>query len=322
MPPPSPEEFARQGRRFRAYLVAAQTLFWLALFSVKFSFLMLYRTVFGTKGRGGYGGYAGKAFWAAVAYTLVSFGLCLVGVFAVCDGDASKLLDFGERALGSAVLVVDFALLMREIAECGSPYSLELQKKLVWVAFTFNVTSDLVGQCHHSSMLKCDPQTHTTHSRLTLPPSTHAVILLPMPLIWRPSTSTRQKLAASAIFGLAIITVAFEVVRSIKLFKVNTNLTNLYGYLELTISVLLCMLPPYRFLVSPAADKGGRRERRLLWSRITTLRSRPESSRGGDESLADAEERAGFKRSGSTGDVNEFDDSYEMDPVSARTECK
>ncbi len=71
----------------------------------------------------------------------------------------------------------------------------------------------------------------------------------------------------TAICSLAIITVVFETVRSVKLYQVNFNLTNLYGYLELLVSVFVSMLPSYRFLISPA-DKD-REYRRIFWSRIT-----------------------------------------------------
>lgn len=80
----------------------------------------------------------------------------------------------------------------------------------------------------------------------------------------------KQKLAVTGIFSLAAVTIAFETVRSVKLYSENFSLTNLYSYTELVVAVLLSMLPSYRFLVSPA-DKD-REYRRLFWSRLT-LRS-------------------------------------------------
>ncbi|KAI0101540.1 hypothetical protein GGR51DRAFT_563443 [Nemania sp. FL0031] len=198
---------------FRQWILSAQILFWISLYCVKASFLLLYRLVFGTISK-----Y--KAVWiVASTYTVVSFGLCLANVLAWCGGDAASLLS---------------------IPECGTPSAIALQKRLVWLAYFFNVTSDFV------------------------------IILLPMLVIWRLNMATGQKLALSAICGLAIITVAFETVRSVKLYQVNNYLTNLYGYLELLVSVLISMLPSYRFLVSPS-DKD-REYRRIFWSRIT-LRS-------------------------------------------------
>lgn len=90
-PFPPPEEFGKLGHKFRQYLVSAQILFWLAIFSVKFSFLFLYKAVFGT-----FHEYR-AAFWFALGYTIVSFGLCLSNVLAWCGGDASNLFSFGKH---------------------------------------------------------------------------------------------------------------------------------------------------------------------------------------------------------------------------------
>ncbi|KAI2777390.1 hypothetical protein F4815DRAFT_481240 [Daldinia loculata] len=121
--------------------------------------------------------------------------------------------------------------------ECITPYVALLQSRLVWVDYFFNVTSDIV------------------------------VIALPMPVIWRLNMGTKQKLALSAICSLAMITIAFETVRSVKLHQLDSHLTNLYSYLELLVSVLISQLPSYRFLISPSEKD--REYRRLFWSRVT-----------------------------------------------------
>ncbi|KAI1456091.1 hypothetical protein F4805DRAFT_468321 [Annulohypoxylon moriforme] len=130
---------------------------------------------------------------------------------------------------------------------CMTPYVASLDSKLIWISYFFNVSSDLV------------------------------VIILPLPLIWNLRMRLTQKLAMSSLCGLAIVTIAFETVRSVKLYQPSSALTYLYSYLELTISVLVCMLPSYRFLISPA-DKD-REYRRLFWSRIT-MRSYHSGSSG------------------------------------------
>ncbi|TGJ78468.1 hypothetical protein E0Z10_g10294 [Xylaria hypoxylon] len=121
--------------------------------------------------------------------------------------------------------------------ECMTPYVASLDSKLVWVDYFFNVTSDLT------------------------------LVIIPMPIIWRLNMHVNQKLAVTAICSLALITIAFETVRTCKLHTQNFTLTNLYSYLELLVAVLIGMLPSYRFLVSPS-DKD-REYRRLFWSRIT-----------------------------------------------------
>ncbi|KAI0843505.1 hypothetical protein F5Y06DRAFT_302657 [Hypoxylon sp. FL0890] len=131
--------------------------------------------------------------------------------------------------------------------ECLTPYVASLDSKIVWVDFFFNASSDLL------------------------------VVALPMPVIWRLQIRMTQKLAVSAICSLAMITIAFETLRTVKLHQENFSLTNLYSYLELLISVLISMLPSYRFLISPA-DKD-REYRRLLWTRIT-MRSHHSGSSG------------------------------------------
>lgn len=88
---------------------------------------------------------------------------------------------------------------------------------------------------------------------------------------------TSQKMTVSAICSLAVITIGFETVLSVKLYQNNFNLTNLYSYLELLVAAITSMLPSFRFMVSPT-DKD-REYRRLFWSRIT-MRSTHSNSSG------------------------------------------
>ncbi|KAI0169215.1 hypothetical protein GGR52DRAFT_554218 [Hypoxylon sp. FL1284] len=121
--------------------------------------------------------------------------------------------------------------------QCATFYVKSLDQKFIWLDFFCNVSSDLI------------------------------LVIFPLPMIWRLQMRTKQKLALTGIFGLAAITIAFETVRTVKLHQVSFYLTNLYSYLELLISVLVSMLPSYRFLVS-ASDKD-REYRRLFWTRLT-----------------------------------------------------
>ncbi|KAI0849248.1 hypothetical protein F5Y00DRAFT_261718 [Daldinia vernicosa] len=121
--------------------------------------------------------------------------------------------------------------------KCRTPYVSSLVSRLIWVEYFFNVTSDIV------------------------------VIALPMPVIWRLNMRKKQKFALSAICSLAMITIAFDTARCVKLHLLDSHLTKLYSYLHLLVSVLISQLPSYRFLVSPS-DKD-REYRRLFWSRVT-----------------------------------------------------
>lgn len=88
-----------------------------------------------------------------------------------------------------------------------------------------------------------------------------------MPTIWRLKMPTSQRLAVSAICSLAFITIAFETVRCVKLWQLDSHLTNLYSYTELLVSVIVGMLPSYRFMVGPS-DKD-HEYRRIFWSTVT-----------------------------------------------------
>ncbi|KAI0459924.1 hypothetical protein F5B21DRAFT_202865 [Xylaria acuta] len=129
--------------------------------------------------------------------------------------------------------------------QCMTPYVAHLGLRLIWVQYFFNVTSDFF------------------------------VIVLPLPIIWRLSMPIEQKLAVSGICSLAVITVAFDTLRTVKLYSENFALTGLYSYLELVVAGLISMLPSYRFLVS--SSEKGREDRRRFMSRIT-LRSRSSNS--------------------------------------------
>ncbi|KAI1113733.1 hypothetical protein F5Y14DRAFT_462221 [Nemania sp. NC0429] len=211
-PTPPLDELKAITLALRRWNLAGELLFWIGLYCSKLSFLFLYRVIFGSHSEYRY------AWLAATTYVVLSFGICLIGVFGQC-GDVHNLLDYDV---------------------CRTPYVAGLDARLIWVDYFFNTTSDLV------------------------------VALLPMPIIWRLNMHYKQKLAVTGIFSLAAVTIAFETVRSVKLYSEVFSLTNLYSYTELVISVLICMLPSYRFLVSPA-DKD-REYRRLFWSRLT-LRS-------------------------------------------------
>ncbi|KAI1146012.1 hypothetical protein F4825DRAFT_466884 [Nemania diffusa] len=196
----------------RKWNFAGQILFWTGLYCAKLSFVFLYRVIFGSHNKYRY------AWFAVVTYIILSFGICLIGVFGQC-GKIQNLFSYEK---------------------CKSPYVASLDAKFIWIDYFFNITSDL------------------------------AVAILPIPVIWGLNMHIRQKLAVIGIFGLGAITVAFETLRTVKLYSEDFSLTNLYSYLELVIAVLLSMLPSYRFLVSPS-DKD-REYRRLFWSRMT-LRS-------------------------------------------------
>ncbi|KAI0443875.1 hypothetical protein F4803DRAFT_573979 [Xylaria telfairii] len=212
-PTPSPATLARIAIALRKLNIPAEFLFWTALHCVKLSFMFLYRLVFGSR-------HEYRHSWTiAVIYIIVSYGVCLAGVFGQC-GNVRNLFSYEE---------------------CMTPSVAHLDFRLIWIQYFFNITSDFI------------------------------VIILPLPIIWRLVMATEQKLAVTGICGLAIITIAFDTLRTVKLYSENFALTGLYSYLELVVAVLTSMLPSYRFLVS-SPDKGAGDLRGFL-TRITRSRS-------------------------------------------------
>lgn len=124
------------------------------------------------------------------------------------------------------------------------------------------------------------------------------VVFLPMPVIWSLHMPRTQKLAVTSICSLAIITVGFETVRTVKLYQNNFNLTNLYSYLELLVAVITSVLPSFRFMVSPSPKD--REYRRLFWTAIT-LRSAHSNSSGYSMHIYDQASR----RTASSRQINE-----------------
>ncbi len=116
-----------------------------------------------------------------------------------------------------------------------------------------------------------------------------------MPLVWRLHMRTSQKLALSGVCGLVLVTVAFEIVRSVKLSQANFHLTTLYGYLQLLVAVIIGMLPPYRLLLFNSERR--REYRGLFWYRLTLWSGQPFHSRERDSAKGDTELVAGASKS-------------------------
>lgn len=89
-----------------------------------------------------------------------------------------------------------------------------------------------------------------------------------------------QKLAVTGVCCLALVCIAFDVLRTVQQYRGSMLLAILYTSLELEMAVLVVMLPPLRFLISNS-DKSRTYRRRFL--SIITLRSL--SAKGSDDSL-------------------------------------
>ncbi len=87
-PMPSPAEIADMTITLRKWNIAVQTLFWSSLYCVKLSFMFLYKTVLGSRRE------LTAAWLAALIYIIITFGICLIGVYGQC-GPAQNLFTYG-----------------------------------------------------------------------------------------------------------------------------------------------------------------------------------------------------------------------------------
>lgn len=99
---------------------------------------------------------------------------------------------------------------------------------------------------------------------------------LPLPLIWRLNMPTRQKLAVSAVFCLALITIAMEILRMVETENALPEVTWLFTSLETEVAVIVASLPAFSFLVS---DSAGSKERRSRLRRALSLHSKSSRDR-------------------------------------------
>ena len=99
---------------------------------------------------------------------------------------------------------------------------------------------------------------------------------LPLPLLWRLRMPVRQKLAVTAVFGLALITIAMEILRLIETENNLPEVTWLFTSLETEVAVIVASLPAFSFLVS---DTAGSRERRSRLRKALSLHSKNSKTR-------------------------------------------
>lgn len=88
----------------------------------------------------------------------------------------------------------------------------------------------------------------------------------------------RQKIAVTAVFSLALVTIAMEILRFVETENALPEVIWLYSSLETEVAVIVASLPAFSFLVSDSEGSAERRSRlkRALslpsWSSKTRLR--------------------------------------------------
>lgn len=109
-------------------------------------------------------------------------------------------------------------------------------------------------------------------------------MVLPLPLLWRLKMPVRQKLAVTAVFSLALVTIAMEILRLVETENALPEVTWLYTSLETEVAVIIASLPAFSFLLSES--EGDRQRRRRLrrglslYPKISKTRLRLSSSAG------------------------------------------
>ena len=96
-------------------------------------------------------------------------------------------------------------------------------------------------------------------------------MVLPLPLLWRLNVPVRQKIAITAVFSLALITIAMDTLRLVETENALPEVTWLYTSLETEVAVIVASLPAFSFLVS---DSDGSREKRSRLRNSLSLHSK------------------------------------------------
>jgi hypothetical protein len=86
--------------------VAVSAMFWIVIYLVKFSFLMLYQQIFGVSRA------FMKAWWCVFAYTVLTFCICFVAIFWAC-GWPTLLFDLGEAEMMTFIFQTDLLTVIK-----------------------------------------------------------------------------------------------------------------------------------------------------------------------------------------------------------------
>ena len=121
-----PEPSDSDVQKYFHFEVAVSSMFWIVIYLVKLSFLMLYKQIFGISR------LFMKAWWPVLAYTLLTFCICFVAVFWSCL----------------------FPTLLFNIEACLSEQATEQSNKVIIIWCALNTTSDIAIMALPLWMLK------------------------------------------------------------------------------------------------------------------------------------------------------------------------
>lgn len=133
-PMPSPAQLSK----FFHLLVPTEIMFWVVLYAVKVTFLLLYREIFGVKKN------FMRFWWAVMAYTIITFLIAFFTVFWSC-GSPSQLYNLRKRK--------NFRLrrgskLTFSIEACLSPAASTATDNFATTNVPLNVLGDILSKHH------------------------------------------------------------------------------------------------------------------------------------------------------------------------------
>lgn len=116
--------------------LAAQFLFWIVLYAIKFTFLIFFRQIFGVNR------VFMRWWWALFVYTWLAFIASFLTAIWIC-GDPSGLFVLGKRT-GSVI----FTVVVNRLSEkCTASHTAHVIKNYAEADFALNVSSDLASKC-------------------------------------------------------------------------------------------------------------------------------------------------------------------------------
>lgn len=245
--------------KLEKYGFAAEAFFWTTLFLVKLSLLCLYRELL--KGVG----HSMKIWWASFVFVIISYGICIVGWLAQCGRIRDDFNPGMSKCIPRAsTSLTDFV--NRNLRGVARP-----RRSLHLDADGF--------QCRHRHPWYV---AHRSQDRRILSAwpevfaDTIPVMALPLRTLYNLNARWSQKAAVMGVFAMALVTIAFEILRAVEFYKLFTFYTTLYTSLQVSFAVIISMLPPYGAIISNSKDHRARRHE--FW-RLITLRSTGSSGR-------------------------------------------
>ena len=232
---PEPRDSAKLALHAKQYQVALSIFAWISLWFVKFTFLLFYRLLFNVSP------IFMKAWWIVMVFVFVSFWIPIAGVLTAC-GPTSQVYNASKLDLLSSV----------RFSHVDRKY------RGVRVRSSISTATPRVQLCvpGRDRFYECVNLPHLYRCLGLL----ETVMALPLWMLRSLAMRPIQKLGLVFIFGVALLTVALEILRtveSVKILKGAASIQSttyarsiLYAVIEIAFNVIISSLPVYRTLMS------------------------------------------------------------------------